>query len=399
MTSTQVSRATLSEHNRSRVLHHVYHHGPVSRATIAKALELTPAAISKITAKLIEAGLLEETGDMQGEGRRRSIGLRMNKSAFHVASVKFARTLVCIGVYDLAGNQLSMQEITAVEHTQIPETLDTVHSMLEKLLAKDRRIIAIGMAVPGPYLRAVGRTAMVSSMQEWRAVNFIDEFSHSLSVPVFIEQDARAGVLSYRLFGQGDADRHLAYYLLGEGVGLGVIDGDETINGELGAATEIGHVSIDVNGRSCECGNVGCLERYCSAVSIHEELNESGIVADSESMTHREACEALFRLAASGNSQAVAMVQRIGTYVGYGAVTIINTFNPSRIIVGDIVSGGGDLLLSAIRRVVDARILPELNARTTIVLADASADASTKGAAGVAVEHFLANPSAFVRGL
>ena len=66
-TSTTVaSQATVSESNRSRILQHLYYHGICSRAQIAKALGLTPAAITKITARLIEAGIIEETGDMEG---------------------------------------------------------------------------------------------------------------------------------------------------------------------------------------------------------------------------------------------------------------------------------------------------------------------------------------------
>lgn len=69
---------------------------------------------------------------------------------------------------------------------------------------------------------------------------------------------------------------NLAYYLVGEGVGLGVIDHGNIINGALGAATEIGHVSIDINGKPCDCGNVGCLERYCSTPAIHEMILKEG---------------------------------------------------------------------------------------------------------------------------
>ncbi|RSX54782.1 NagC family transcriptional regulator [Bifidobacterium dolichotidis] len=396
MARRQISQATLSEHNRSRVLHYLFRNGTVSRANIAKALELTPAAITKITAKLLESGLIEETGDLEGKDRRRSIGIRLNTHAFHIASVKFARTLIRIGLFDLAGNELEMSEITAIDHRQIPEAVESVRAKLNAMIRADARIAAIGMAVPGPYLRRTGRTAMVSSMQEWRSVNFIDEFSHAFRVPVVIEQDARAGALAFRLFDSEHTNRHLAYYLIGEGVGLGVIDGDDTINGELGAATEIGHVSIDYDGPLCECGNHGCLECYCSAVAIHNEVNKLGLIEDSENLTHRAVCEMLFHLAFSGNSEAIDLVQRIGTYVGYGAVSIINAFNPKRIMIGDIVAGGGDLLLSAVQKVVNERVLPELAAATEIQITGPENDATARGAAAVAIEQLLSNPSEFV---
>ena len=131
-------------------------------------------------------------------------------------------------------------------------------------------------------------------MQGWRKINFIDEFATAFRVPVFIEQDARAGALAHYLFDPSvHADGNLAYYLVGEGVGLGVIDNGRLINGFLGAATEIGHISIDVNGRPCDCGNVGCLERYCSTPAIHDTLIADGtVVPGAADMTHTEAARA-----------------------------------------------------------------------------------------------------------
>ena len=77
MTNTiaNATLASVSETNRSRIMQHLYQHGISSRAQIAKALDLTPAAITKITAKLIEAGAIKETGDFEGRKNRRSIGL------------------------------------------------------------------------------------------------------------------------------------------------------------------------------------------------------------------------------------------------------------------------------------------------------------------------------------
>ncbi len=264
-TTHATSQASVSESNRSRIVKHLYHNGISSRAQIAKALELTPAAITKITARLIEAGMIEETGDLEGSKNRRSIGLKLDTTRFRIIGIKFARSLVQIGVFDLCGNTLSFENLPTVYDNTINDTIVTIHQRVEQLLDNDPSIVAIGMAVPGPYLRNVGRTAVVSSMQGWRKINFIDEFATAFRVPVFIEQDARAGALAHYLFDPSvHADDNLAYYLVGEGVGLGVIDNGRLINGFLGAATEIGHISIDVNGRPCDCGNVGCLERYCS---------------------------------------------------------------------------------------------------------------------------------------
>lgn len=390
------SQATVSESNRSRILMHLYRNGICSRAQIAKALRLTPAAITKITARLIEAGVIEETGGIEGARNSRSIGLKINTTRFHVIGVKFARSLVFIGVFDLDGRRLHFETLPPVTEERIGETLDEVRARVRALLTDDAAVVAVGMAVPGPYLRQAGRTAIVSSMQGWRRVNFLDEFAHAFDVPVFLEQDARAGALAQRLFDPDSASDCLAYYLVGEGVGLGVIDHGALVNGALGAATEIGHVSIDVNGRPCDCGNVGCLERYCSAPAIHAMLNDAGIVPGSAAVGHAEACRALFDLASDGDEAAVAMVREIGRYVGYGCVTIFNAFNPERIVIGDIVAEAGEPLLDEVRAVVRSRAIPELAEATDIALSALPTDAAVSGAAAVAATQFLEHPSEFL---
>lgn len=390
------SIASVSETNRSRIMNHLYRNGVSSRAQIAKALGLTPAAITKITARLIDAGVVKETGDMEGIKNRRSIGLALDSDAFHVIGVKFARSLVQIGVFDLSGKPLAFREMPKVTEDTIDATIESIRRTISDLLAEDEAIVAVGMAVPGPYLKDLGRTAVVSSMQGWRRVNFPEEFGSAFRVPVFVEQDARAGALAQYLFDPGNASDNLAYYLIGEGIGLGIIEQGCIIDGSRGVATEIGHVSIDLDGRPCDCGNVGCLERYCAAPAIHEMVVGAGdLIENASSLTHAQACRALFAKANGGDERARGIVRAAARYLAFGCVTIINMFNPERIIIGDIGADAGPLLLDEIQRVVDRHVIPELNEATTISLSELPSDAALGGAAAVAIVQFLEHPSMF----
>ena len=192
MSRYSAQQSSISENNRSRILQYLYHNGICSRAQIAKAIKLTPAAITKITAKLLAQGIIEETGDMDGDKNRRSIGLNLNCAKYHIIGVKFARSLVQIAVFDLKCNRIFLSDLPTVSEEHIPETVERIRDTVRQLIKDDPSIVAVGMAVPGPYLKDEGRTALVSSMQGWRQINFIDEFSNAFSVPVFVEQDARA---------------------------------------------------------------------------------------------------------------------------------------------------------------------------------------------------------------
>ncbi len=392
---------SLSELNRSRVVEYLHRNGVSSRAEIAHALGLTPAAITKITAKLIDLGIISETGNLEGRLNRRALGLTLNHSQYRVIGVKFARSLVQIGVFDISGLQLSLIDLPPVVDSQIFATITDIRRIITELIRKDPNIVAVGMSVPGPYLRHEGRIAVVTSMPGWTDICYTDEFSNAFSVPTFIEHDARSGALAESLFDPRISSDCIAYYLVGEGVGLGVMDHERLINGDRGAATEIGHVSIDVNGRHCKCGNVGCLECYCSAVAVHQELVESGILNDAHpdiaTMTHRDACKALFSASKQGDVRATGLLEKISRYVGYGCVNIINAYNPRQIVIGDIMAQAGDVLLDTVKKVLHERIVPEILESTEIMLSTLTSDPTITGAAAAAANQFLRHPSLFAK--
>ena len=122
---------------------------------------------------------------------------------------------------------------------------------------------------------------------------------------------------------------------------------------------------------------------------------EGTLVPGAAGMEHAEACRRLFLLAREGNAQARDMVRTIGRYVGYGCLIIFNTFNPERIVIGDIVSEAGQTLLDAIERVVEQRAIGAIAEATTITLSTMPTDATVLGAAAVATTQFLDHPSQF----
>lgn len=394
-TDAQPTQSSLSELNRARILQYLHHNGVCSRAQIAQALGLTPAAITKITAHLIDLKIIEEVGYLEGKHHRQSVGIRLNGNNKHVIAIKFARSLITIAIFNLHGNQLSSQELRVHSNEQVNQALIEVECIVQHIIESDPNVLAIGVAVPGPYIKESGRTAVVSSMKQWSQVNLLERFQASFSVPMYIEQDARAGVMAEYLLSPQHSDSNLAYYLLGEGIGLGVIQNDQLLSGALGTACEIGHISIDVNGVPCDCGNVGCLERYCCAVDLHTIITER-LIPYARSMTHREACMALFDIAKTGNREAISIVNMLGRYIGFGAVTIIHLFNPARIVLGDLLAeAGGQMLLDNVKQAVKERAIGALADQTDIVLSHLTHDATVCGAASVAITQILEHCSDF----
>ena len=238
----------------------------------------------------------------------------------------------------------------------------------------------------------------MTMMPFWHSINFIDEFKDEFNKPVFIEQDANAGAMAEWWFGEHDRPLHtLAYLLDGEGVGSGIVENGNLLLGKQGAAAEFGHISVDVHGPRCECGNYGCLEMYCSIPAMLKKTQERlPELLDKHNPTREDTYNAVFEEARKGNEIAKEIVEEIAVYLGYGCVTLINAYNPDIIVIGDCISSGGNLILPTIKEVVKERTIPELSQKVEIKLSNLKVDSTFYGAAAIATDRVLQMPSVFL---
>ncbi|MBP5326214.1 MAG: ROK family transcriptional regulator [Pseudobutyrivibrio sp.] len=388
----------LSEMNRSAIVRILQQKEICSRAEVAKMMGLTQASITKLVGALIDMGIVSEVGIVKGNGNRPSIGLRLNAEKNLVIGVKFSRHVFAIGVFDISGKLYTQQETEYSLNDFAEDVIASMKQQIHELLKKYKNVVAIGLAVPGPYLRGEGRIAMVTRMPNWRTVNFIDEFKHEFDKPVFIEQDANAGALAEWWFGNhGRPLNSLAYFLAGEGVGSGIVDHDRLLLGNLGIASEVGHISIDYKGPVCECGNRGCLELYCSTMALlkraEKELPE---LFEKPYENRAEACGRIYDAARAGNKKALKLVKEIAEYLGYGCVTLINAYDPEIIVIGDSIAQGDELLLPTIQKIVEERTLKAISSNVKIEISKLKIDPTLYGAAAIATDRVLRKPSEYL---
>ncbi len=391
------NNSDLIEMNRSAVMKILQQQEVCSRADIARQTGLTQAAITKIVASMMKMGIVSEVGIITGSDNRRSIGLKLNADRHQIIGVKFAREMFAVGVFDISGKIYTQTETKYSLEENPKKVLSAMKEQIHGMLNKYKNVVSIGLAVPGPYLRDEGRIAVVTRMSAWHTINFIEEFKEEFHKPVFIEHDANAGALAEWLFGRHGKSLHtLAYFLVGEGVGCGIIENGRLFLGVQGSACELGHVSVDVHGPHCECGNYGCLEMYCSSSALWKKAQKylpecipSGKLQSSDD------CNAVFEEARAGNQKALDVVRETAEYIGYGCVTLINGYNPDIIIIGDVVSQGGDLLMPTIHEVVKQRVIPELYTKVQIKISNLKVDPTLYGAAAIATNKVLQLPSTF----
>jgi glucokinase len=258
------------------------------------------------------------------------------------------------------------------------------------------RVEGIGVGVASMVDFAGGRVVESVNLP-LAAMPLRDHLERHFGVPVVIDNDATAAAIGEHLYGAGVGTSDMLMLTLGTGVGGGIISGGRPLRGASGAAAEIGHMIIDVNGPECpaNCPNHGCLEAYVAgpalgaAARVAAELEPdsalgralaAGRTVDSRLLTH---------LALEGDVGAVAVLERAGEYLGAGLVTLSNIFDPELIVIGGGAAAAGELLLAPARRVLAARALPPARDRVRVVPAAFGADAGFVGAAALALSELF----------
>ncbi|MFQ6121662.1 MAG: ROK family protein [Dehalococcoidales bacterium] len=253
---------------------------------------------------------------------------------------------------------------------------------------------SISIAAAGGIDIERGLVTSSPHLPDWQDVPLRDIVKEKYQVDTFLLNDASAAALGEHRFGAGKGVSNLILLTVGTGIGGGIIINGRLYNGPYGSAGEIGHMTIDVNGLSCQCGNIGCLETLASGTAMAREARRRIAQGESSCLlelvadrTEDVTAENIGVAARGGDSLALDVIAGAGTYLGVGMVNLVNIFNPEMIVVGGGVANLGDLLLDPARQVVKERAF-RISARAVrIVTAQLGDEAGVYGAAVFALEQ------------
>ncbi len=381
----------LQQMNRVLVLSLMRKNQVTTRAEIAKLTGLKRATITNIINQFIECGIVKETGLMEGEKGRRSIGITLDGMKYRVVAVRLARQHFTIGLYDISGDRQFCKKVAIDFMDGSLHAMRLIKKEIRSLMEREDNVVSIGVALPGPYLKTENRIAQISDFPGWKNVDIAGELKQEFDVPVYVEHDGKASALAEWWYdGYAISDTVLLNILAGQGIGAGIIENGKLYQGGHGCAGELGHTSIFYDGPKCECGNRGCLDLYCSSIVLLRNIQD-GLENYPESELNN--CEItkdnVTKAIKNGDMLATKEVQKMGKYLSYGIVNAINTYDPNIIVIGDELSViGGNILLETVKEQVKKRVLPSIFENLEIKLSSLD-DPILKGAMTVAVNNFF----------
>ncbi|MDD5082040.1 MAG: ROK family protein [Dehalococcoidales bacterium] len=323
---------------------------------------------------------------------------RKVKSDAPILAVDLGGTKIMVALVSSSG-QVIARERTPTPAGQGPvAVIDRLVSTLERLLAEKNMDVAqlhsISMAVAGAIDSIRGLVTLSPNLPGWRDVPLRDMVAARLGIRTFLINDASAAALGEHQFGAGRGVRDVVLLTVGTGIGGGIIIDGRLYPGASGAAGEMGHMTIDINGPKCPCGNTGCLEMLASGTAIAREAIRCAERGQPTSLTKMVSgklaeitAEKVYAAAREGDSVAIRVINTAATYLGVGLVNLVNIFNPEMIIIGGGVAKMGGLLLEPARQVVRDRafVLPARVAK--IVPAQLDDEAGVLGAAAFAFQQ------------
>jgi glucokinase-like ROK family protein len=391
----------VGELNRSIILNFIRHEGSISRADIAQRTKLSRSAVSNIINSLIEEGILQETGKGESIGGRRPIMVNFNYSAGYVLGVDLGSNHLLTLVTDLEGNPI--EEFTAPfsvdmgPENGVPILIEHIRGILAKPLMRNKRVLGLGIGVPGPLDYTTGTIVSPPIMPGWNNVHLRQLLAELLKIDVWVENDANLGAIGERLKGAGQGKQQLAYIKIGTGIGCGLILDGKIYRGSRGSAGEIGHITISPDGPPCKCGNFGCLESMAAgpalvnrAILAIQAKRESNIRLE---MLHTEqAIQEIAAAAHAGDLLAQELFRNAGRHIGTAIANLVNLFNPEMVIIGGGVADAGDLLLNPIKETVKNRSLPSNYNDTIIARGQLGREAIAIGAATMVLQEVFKGP-------
>ena len=230
--------------------------------------------------------------------------------------------------------------------------------------------VGIGVGAPGPLDRERG-IVLVAPNLGWKDFPLRDRIHDRLRLPTTLDNDANCATFGEWWQGSARGGRNVIGLTIGTGIGGGLILEGTLFHGASDMAGEIGHTTIDLNGRHCKCGNYGCLEAYASGPAIATRAREVLVREESASMMPSMVggkldtitAQTVYDAAKAGDQVANEIVRDTARYLGAGIANLLNTFNPDTVVVAGGVTAAGDALFVPLRAEVRRRaFLPAVQA-------------------------------------
>jgi len=309
-----------------RILETLQNHGPSSRAELTRSSGISAPTVSKAVASLLELGLLEEGAAPSATLGRPGRVLRLATERAQVLGVVLDPSRCSVVAAGLDGQVEDRRTRFFPTPPSYPQLIDQLSEAIEELTHSSAiETLGIGMSVPGLINRRTQQTLFSPNLHMTDDQTPSRDLETRLGISSVILQETHCLCLSERMLGGARGLDDFAMLDVSTGLGLGVVSSGQLLSGHSGLAGELGHITIDPQGKLCGCGNRGCLETLATDSAFAQRFSRKvgrslafdQVVACYDS--HREAFE--------------SSLEETREYLSIAMSAAINLFNPQTLFV------------------------------------------------------------------
>ncbi len=383
--------------NRGAVLRRLFLDGPLNRVALAQMTGLSSGSVTNVTAALLDESVISEVGLEESDGGRPRVMLQVNPDFGSVIGVEVGETRIRVEAFDMRMRVAGVADVPLhPQHHAAPVVVDRIIVAIEKLKgqldAEGRRLLGVGVAVPGIVAYQPRGSRVHAPNIGWRDVPMEEMVRARVALPVFVDNGAKALGQAEMWMGAGRGVSNAVIALWGTGIGAAIFTNGSLYRGPASSAGEWGHTAIVTGGQRCRCGAAGCIEAYIGATALLEAWCGTGPGGSPPSDPDSEDWVDYFLKAAADEPGAAEALEQAATYFGVGAANLVNLFNPEKIILGGWLGLKlGPAVLPMVRKTVQEQALEYTASRVSIEVAKLGPEAVALGAATLVVDELLTN--------
>lgn len=359
----------IRQNNLSRVLYTIWSEEHISRADLARHLQLSRSAISSLVDELMDAGVIHESHVGKSSGGRPPIALQLVENQHQIIGVDMGSSHIQVVTMNLNGVIKNSQLVDFDCQTQPRETINKIIELIEQTQTENIATLGIGVAVPCPIQEDQLSARILPSWKDYSLKNSLEDY---FSVPVLLDNDANLGALAEKWWGAGQNHDSFVFLKIATGVGAGIINRGKLVKGSNSFAGEIGHIPVSTT-YQCRCGMTGCLEAHIGSVSLLTIKKTRAFLPN-----HPD----IFSYFAHYLSQSLAI--------------IINLLNPEKIILLCPHFDDSPEYFINLKQAMKGKNLWNPFALDNIILSSLQNEAISIGAATIVLEEIFKNPLVFI---
>lgn len=314
----------LKKRNQSLVLEYIIQNGPISRAEIAKHMDMSPTSASRIVASLQEEELIKEVYLQTDEVGRKATYFMANEHSVLFIGVEIDVGVVRAGLMNLIGELIVIRsyqtETDKYDHV-VEFIAQKVNELLMEQDIRNERIAGICVGLPGLIDNEKG-TVKLSAQFNWRDVPLQQLLEQKLDFEVCIDNELKLKALA-EYVSASLPYKNIVMLGFGTGVGSALITNGEIYRGANNMSGEIGHMTLDPYGAYCPCGNFGCLQTY---IAIDFLLDEASKTRPMKNMGELLECK-------KKEKWAVNILEKAATYAGLAIKNVVCAYNPDAVFL------------------------------------------------------------------